>query len=146
LLLDLFTAGKFWQLLGFETKIGKVVNFVQFKMLAIIVDFPLFCPTKISLGRFAPIFPMVLRAHCCNIRAEEILNLKRKKRNRLSAWNTRTGAGCLNYFFISFFFSKNPIISKQIQQILMNTQVLHLFDFLEDLSKVLEHFELNFLH
>jgi hypothetical protein len=36
--------------LGFETKIGKVENFVQFKMLAVFVDFPLFvplfCPTK----------------------------------------------------------------------------------------------------
>ncbi len=47
--------------LGFETKIGKAENFVQFKMVAAIVDFPLFvplfCPTKISLGRFGPIFP-----------------------------------------------------------------------------------------
>jgi hypothetical protein len=43
--------------LGFETKIGKAENFVQFKMVAVIVDFPLFCPTKISLVRFGPIFP-----------------------------------------------------------------------------------------
>jgi hypothetical protein len=65
LLLDFFTEGKFWQLrtifLGFEAKIGQVKNFVQFKMFAVIVDFPLFfplfCPTKISLGRFGPIFP-----------------------------------------------------------------------------------------
>jgi hypothetical protein len=56
---DLLTV--YWQLwtifLGSETKIGKVENFVEFKMFAVIVDFPLFCPTKISLGRFAPIFP-----------------------------------------------------------------------------------------
>jgi hypothetical protein len=58
-LLDLFTEGKFWQLrtmfLGFETKIGWAENFAQFKMFAVIADFllyvPLFCPSKISLGR-----------------------------------------------------------------------------------------------
>jgi hypothetical protein len=47
--------------LGFDTKIGKAENFLQFKMFAVFVDFPLFvplfCPTKISLGRFAPMFP-----------------------------------------------------------------------------------------
>jgi hypothetical protein len=26
-------------------------------LFAVFVDFPLFCPTKISLGRFGPIFP-----------------------------------------------------------------------------------------
>ncbi len=34
----------------------------------------------------------------------EIWYLKIEKRNRLSAWNTRTRTVCLNSFFISFFF------------------------------------------
>ncbi len=48
--------------------------------------------------------------------------------------------------FYQFFFSKNSIILEQIQRIHMNTQVLPLFDFLEDRPKVMEHFELNFFH
>jgi hypothetical protein len=48
--------------MGSETEIGKEENIsYSSKMFAVFVDFPLFvplfCPTKISLGLFAPIFP-----------------------------------------------------------------------------------------
>jgi hypothetical protein len=35
---------------------GCVGIFVDLKMFVVIVGFPLFCPTKISLGQFGPIF------------------------------------------------------------------------------------------